>query len=349
MRIIFAGHFEWNCGSTQIVKEYIEAGAEIGIEICLSDLGPVDQITASYLPVIDVFRETDILVLVFESDQFMDKARLMQVLRKVPRKQRLVIDTDGHNREMTITENDANHRNNEELVAWHDIFYELSDTILEPSLVSNGLSQSFLYFGMSPYRKAFHHKAVQPPEWDLGYIGNNWYRWNDFVWLLKGIKGVRHLIPRVGLRGMWWGQECLSGFLGAEDATFSDPSFLVKYNVDYGPSVPFGSVIASMSRACVHPILVRSILRHMNFVTPRMFETFASNAVPALTPNLEYTTALYGDDVKSFMLSDDPAEQLVEMVTRPWKFQDLLLHIREELHRKHSYKKRITELLHFVD
>jgi len=70
MRVLFAGHFEWNCGSTQCVREYIEAGLNMGIEVCLSDLGPVDQVTASYLPVVDAIRKTDVLVLVFEGDQF---------------------------------------------------------------------------------------------------------------------------------------------------------------------------------------------------------------------------------------------------------------------------------------
>ena len=42
----------------------------MGIEVCLSDLGTVDQVTASYLPVVDAIRKTDVLVLVFEGDQF---------------------------------------------------------------------------------------------------------------------------------------------------------------------------------------------------------------------------------------------------------------------------------------
>lgn len=79
-----------------------------------------------------------------------------------------------------------------------------------------------------------------------------------------------------------------------------------------------------------------------------MFETFASNAIPAIAPYLEYTTALYGDDVRSLFLSEHPAEQLVEMVAMPKVFQELLLHIREKLYREHSYRQRIAELLQFV-
>lgn len=349
MRILFAGHFEWNCGSTQTVKEYIEAGTELGLDICLSDLGPIDHVTASHLPVVDSFQETDVLVFVFESDQFMDESRLQRVLRKVPRRRRLVIDTDGHNRNLVRVGSDANHRSIDELIAWREIFDELSDTVLEPALNSTGSSQRFLFWGMSPQCKTLRREDARPLDWDLGYIGNNWYRWADLVWLLRGIEGVRHMIPRIGIRGMWWGHECLSGFQGAADATASDPRFLADQDVDCGPSVPFGMVIESMSRARVHPVLVRPVLHHMNFVTPRMFETFASRAIPALAPYLEYTRALYGEDARLLVLGDDPTERLVEMTTRPWGFQELLLHLREELHRKHSYQMRIAELLQFLE
>lgn len=340
------GRFEWNCGSTQVVKEYVEAGAELGIEICLSDLGLIDEITAGYLPITDSLRENDVLVCVFESDQFMDNHCLMRCLREVPRNRRIVIDTDGHNREISITGNDSNHRSSEELDIWREVFGELSDVILEPSLTTCSLSQQFLYFGMS------HQICQTSPEnldWELGYIGNNWYRWADVFWIIREIEEVRHLIPRVGLRGKWWDQETLHGFSSAEQATVSDPHFLAEHSVDLGLSVPFGSMVTSMSRAVVHPILVRPILRHMHLVTPRMFETFASNAIPALAPCLEYTTALYGNDVRSLILSEHPAEQLAEMVTRPREFRELSLHIREKLRREHSYKKRITELLQFVE
>jgi hypothetical protein len=346
MRILFAGHFEWNCGSTQVVKEYVDAGNRLGIEICLSDVGPIDRVTAKQLPVVDTLRDTDILVFVLEGDQFINRYRLQRCQKKVPRRHRIVIDADGHNRELTREGSDANHRNTEEFFAWREIFSELSDTVLEPSAVATDVRAQFLYFGMS---HQLTHVSYSQPEWDLGYIGNNWYRWKDVVWLLQEIKEVRHLIPRVAIRGMWWDQERLCGFPGAEEATFSDPILLSEHDVQLGPSVEFGSVVTSMSKACVHPILARPVLRHMHLVTPRMFETFASDAIPVLAPNLDYTTALYGDDCRPLILNDKPAEQLVEMITEPQSFRDLSLHIRAKLRREHSYEKRIVELLHFVE
>lgn len=346
MRILFAGHFEWNCGSTQVVKEYVDAGARLGIEVCLSNVGPIDRVTAKQLPVVDSLRDTDVLVFVFEGDQFIDRHRLERCKKEVPRRNRIVIDADGHNRELTREGSDANHRSIEEFFAWRELFNELSDIILEPSAVATGVVPQFLYFGMS---NQLRHASPDQPEWDLGYIGNNWYRWKDFVWLLQEIKEVRHLISRVAIRGMWWDQEGLCGFPGAEEATFSEPSFLSKYDVQLGPSVEFGSVVASMSMARVHPILARPVLRHMQFITPRMFETFASDAIPVLAPYLEYTTALYGDDCRFLLLNDKPAEQLVEMITEPKFFRDLSHHIRDMLHREHSYEKRIEQLLHFVE
>jgi len=346
MRILFAGHFEWNCGSTQVVKEYVDAGTMLGIEICLSDVSHIDRVTAKHLPVVDSLRNTDILVFVLEGAQFIDRYRLLRCQKEVPRGHRIVIDTDGHNRELTREGSDANHYSTEEFFTWRELFSELSDIILEPSAVTTNAGTQFLYFGMS--HQLTHASSIQT-EWDLGYIGNNWYRWKDFVWLLQEIREVRHLIPRVAIRGMWWDQESLYGFPGAEEATFSDPILLSEHDVRLGPSVEFGSVVASMSKARVHPILARPILRHMHFVTPRMFETFASNAIPVLAPYLEYTTALYGDECRPLILNDKPAEQLAKMVIEPQYFQDLSLHIRNKLRCEHSYEKRIEELLYFVE
>ncbi len=313
----------------------------MGIEVGLSDLGPVDAITASHLPVATTLRDTDILIFIFEGDQFMNDFRLARATRTVPRGRRIVIDADGHNRELTNVEHDANHQSSESAALWRRMFAELSDLVLEPSLDENRATRRFLFYGMKPRKEGIRAS----PDWDLGYIGNNWYRWSDMVWLLQSIEKVRHLIPRIGIRGMWWDHECLSGFPGAGEATSSDPTFLARHNVDCGPAIPFGSVIESMSRACVHPILGRPILGHMKFVTPRMFETFASDAIPAIAPNLEYTIALYGSDARPLILLDNPTEQLVEMVAQPSKYRDLLLHLREELHCKHSYQNRLADLL----
>lgn len=262
MRILFAGRFEWNSGSTQVVKEYVKAGLELGIEILLSDLGPIDKVTTEYLPITGSIQDDDVLVCVFEADQFMDEHSLIRCLRKVPRNRRIVIDTDGHNREMIRAGNDANHRSSEALESWRKFFCELSDTILEPSLSTWHLSQQFLYFGMSD---PTYQESPVTTDWDICYIGNNWYRWNDVLWILQEIEEVRHLIPRVGLRGKWWDHENLLCFPDAEEATVSDPKFLVEQNVDIGPSVPFGSMITSMSRATVHPIFVRPILHAISY------------------------------------------------------------------------------------
>lgn len=346
MRLLFAGNFAWNCGPTQVVQCYITAGQRLGIDVAITPLGFVDTITAEHLPITDTIKSDDVLVLVFDWEFFLDEKKLAFIERSINRRRRIIIDADGRYDNYVTCPGDANHPHPEDLPVWNSRFRRLSDSILQPCLAPHCAGQRFLFFGMDTDPLPSREDHPEDYLWDLGYIGNNWFRWGDIVWLINGIEPIRHLVKIIGIRGMWWDGIPLQGL---EAATYSDPHFLRRHNVHIGPSVPFGEVVDAMSMARIHPILVRPILATMQFVTPRMFETFAAGCIPILAPYLGYTSALYGEDVHALLLGADPGKLLTAILSEPQDYIALARHIRWKLSESHSYRNRIKELLDFVE
>jgi hypothetical protein len=344
LRVLFVGCFRYNSGSSHTLLGYARAAQRQHYDLRVSSLGLVDKPVREKIAVADDDWVPDLIVLVFESERFLTSAAVRSLERMVPRSRRLIIDPDGKYSEVVQSGVDTNHPTADSRTFWAELYQQLSDTILQPCLgsITPGVKK-FLYFGIDSYRPSFPQERSEKL-FDLIYVGNNWYRWHDFVWLFDKLSRIRSKVGRIAVFGKHWFADPEPGF---EEHTYSDPSFLYAHGVESYRSVPFGEVERKMGQGKLHPIFVRPVLNLLKLVTPRMFETFAANTVPIIPQYFQHAVSLYGPEVTPLYLREDPADVITSMLNQYPDYMILAREIRDKLIKEHSYDVRLTELLGF--
>lgn len=347
MKITFVGNFEYNCGSSNTLLGYVKAGKNLNIDVRASDFGYIDKTIRSAIPVAGINWNPDLLVIVYESYPFLSDEKLASICRLIPRSKRIIIDPDGKYCQPVHYNDDSNHPTSDSFKYWVDLYDSLSDVILQPfitekvSIMSN--VYPFLYFAMDT--KVSNLNRI-PKDFDLLYVGNNWYRWHDIKWLIKTISPLRSRLKRVGLIGQFWSDEVMEEF---KEATYSEPIILEQNNIEVHPSAPYGSVESAMSRGKLNPIFIRPILKKLKYVTPRMFETLLANTLPLIPDYFDYATDLYGQDIVNFTVSPKHAsENIMNILENYDRNIKVIKKIRERLKMKHNYEVRLKQLSKYI-
>ncbi len=344
LKIAIISNFEYHCGSSNTILGYLKACKKKGIDLRLSELGNIDNVGKEKFPIADSSWNPDLAIIVFESYQFLSEAKICKIISRIPRTRRIIIDPDAKYSTPCHYKNDCNHKNNNEYMKWHDLYNCLSDTILQPSLVGSRTLNvhTFLYFGMDNMKQT----TAKTRLYDLIYIGNNWFRWQDMSKLIRKTQTIREILPKIAIGGRYWNEENMNNF---SYATFSNPKYLVNNNIDLLGVIPFGKVESTMSQGKINPIFIRSILNHMNLVTPRMFETFCADTVPIVPSYFKEAETLYGEKIKELIFSgNNTKEKLIDIVKNNNYYSNLTNEIKNELFKKHSYEQRLKELLNFL-
>ena len=343
LRILFVGCFRYNCGSSHALLGYARAAKRQNYDLRVSSLGVLDQQIREKVRVADNDWTPDLMVLVFESEKFLTAEAIRRIEQTIPRKRRLIIDPDGKFSDAVHAGSDTNHPCASSRTFWNELYQQLSDTILQPCLGPiESPAREFLYFGIDVNRPQLRQSAEKL--FDLIYVGNNWYRWHDFVWLLENIKQIRSQLGRIAVFGNHWFDDPQPGY---EEHTYSDPGFLKAHGVETYGSVPFDEVELHMGKGKLHPIFVRPVLNKMNLVTPRMFETFVTDTVPILPDYFQHARILYGPEVAPLFLTENPSETISAIMDKYSEYQSLTREIDNKLKRNHSYDVRLAELLNF--
>ena len=344
LKILFVGYFKYNSGSSHALLGYVRAAHCLGYDLRASQFGVIDQTIQQIVPIAEKNWAPDITVLVFESKQFLNESEIQDIEKLTEHSHTVIIDPDGKYSKTINAGVDTNHPTTESKTFWHNFYNRFSDTILQPSIgIPHMGSKKFLYFGIDIHR--IHDPvSIKNKPFDLIYVGNNWYRWQDFEWFFKQLKPVRSRIGRMALFGKHWFGDPKHGL---EQFTFSDPNFLRRNNVECYPSVPFDEVEATMGQGKLHPIFIRPILNALEFATPRMFETFAADTVPILPPYFNYAENLYGERALPLYLSENPADTVINMLRNYEDYIALAKEIRKNLIKEHTYEIRLSELLGF--
>ncbi len=341
LRILFVGCFRYNSGSSHALLGYARAAKQQNHDLRVSSLGVLDKPIREKVTVADSDWTPDLMVLVFESEQFLTVEAIRRIEQTIPRKRRLVIDPDGKFSDAVQVGSDTNHPSANSRLFWTELYQQLSDTILQPCLGPIVPPvRRFLYFGIDVHRPQVQQSSDKI--FDLIYVGNNWYRWHDFVWLLEKIESIRSQLGRIAVFGKHWFDDPEPGF---EEHTYSDPTFLQARGVETFGSVRFDEVESHMGKGKLHPIFVRPVLNRMNLATPRMFETFVANTVPILPGYFQHATALYGPEVAPLYLTDNPSKTITAIMDKYSEYQSLAVEIGNTLKSDHSYDIRLTELL----
>lgn len=344
-RVAFVGNFQYNCGSSNALLGYVKAGAALGHNIRVSDFGYIDEVIRLSIPVADKSWRPDLLVVVYESYPFLSNEQIDQICSLVPRSKRIVIDPDGKYSHPLFFMGDTNHPTSDSYDYWTSIYDSLSDVILQPftGKAKTKKVQPFLYFGMDSKVTDF---SKQAKDFDLLYVGNNWYRWHDIKWLVETIAPIRSRLKKVALIGQYWLDEVMEEF---KEATYSDPNFLKSNQIEIYDSAPYGQVETTMSKGLLNPIFVRPVLNKLKFVTPRMFETLLADTVPLIPNYFSHASNLYGKDIKQLTLSlDHPADDIMQILENYERNRKMVRDIRATLKLEHIYEVRLKQLLKFI-
>lgn len=343
-RILFAGNFHWNAGSSHTIAGYVGAAAAVGCAVGVSaELSRVDGRVPDHLPMIDDLRWATHLAFVFEGRQFLTDEQLDRCQR-FPRARRIVIDPDGHWGEPVQVGEDTSwggypHQ------SWQELYRRLSDRVLQPRIDGTPMPgvERFSYFGMPEIvHQATDLPAPDAVDYQLQYIGNNWWRWQGLTDLLDAVRPVLPAPGRIRVAGQWWdGPPCA----GHACATGSRPGWLVERGIEVAPSVPFGRVVHEMARGAVTPVLARPLLAAVQLLTPRMFETLASGSLPVLAADLGYLSELWGNRADQFVLRADPAATVDRMLRDHPRARRDLAAIQRHMYSLFSYRQVLAELV----
>ncbi|MDX2531921.1 glycosyltransferase [Streptomyces scabiei] len=346
-RILFAGVFHWNAGSSHMIAEYARVASASGCEVGVSSqLSRLDGTVNGHLPLVDDISWATHLVLVFEGRQFLSTQQ-RELCEAVPRQRRIIVDPDGH-WGLYVTAGVDDNAGADTIESWHKLYADLSDLILQPRLnerLPDG-AEFFSYFGMPdihPLASDLPHPRALP--YELQYVGANWWRWNEMTSLIRAAAAAQPPMRRIRVCGRWWTGAPHPDHL---TATANVSGWMRDHGVEVAPPVPFGHVVSTMSQAAITPVLARPLLARMELLTPRMFETLASGSIPALSPDLGYLSALYGDDVELFLLDDDPADSLARMIREPIRYRERLATIQRRVHERFNYRAVLAELIRFT-
>ncbi len=347
IRILFAGNFHWNAGSSHMIAAYAKAAASVPCEIAVSgQLARLDAQVPRHLPLVDDVNWATHLVFVFEGRQFLSDTQI-DLCQQVPRHRRLIIDPDAHwGPSMTVGLDDSH--SNYTAASWHNLYAQLSDVILQPRTapaLPPG-AEYFPYFGMPE----IHRRATNAPEpsklpYELQYIGSNWWRWQTLSDVVRAAAATDPRIERIRVCGRWWDGETCPGH---EQATIAEPNWLSDHGVEVAASVPFGHVVSEMASSAINPILVRPVLAQKRLLTPRMFETLASGSLPALTEDLAYLAPVYGDGAEHFYLGAEPSETLARMLRDHVAYRQRLADIQTRAYAAFNYERVLADLVKFL-
>jgi hypothetical protein len=344
VRIALVGHFGQTFGSSHAIRQLCRVAPRFGHEVCVvPDLGWVDPVVGKEFTTSSRVTSADRVGIIFENFDFLTEAAWV-ALERVPRRRRFVIDPDGHANTTVAaaTGSDSNHRTltRDE---WASRYERAADVILQPTLGSPERpdTRRFLFFGME---RIEHERRRR--DFDIGYVGNNWFKWTAVRDFLEGLRSLRQFFGRIRFAGAWWDGSTLASEV---EGTYADPEYLSSMGVETRPPVPFGTVLSEMGAAVLSPVFVRPMLAAQKLVTPRMFETFAADTIPLLWCSDWYANELYGEIVRDLQIDPDTMEHVAQVKESASKYEALLADVKEQLLRAHSYECRVRELVAAVE
>jgi hypothetical protein len=360
MKILFVTDRRVNAGSIQAVAGYVRAGDELGHTIAV--YGPPDPrypgVRASGDP-----GAFDFVVFLFESKlRWLSGLQLASLLAAVPRPRRAVLDADGmYNRVTCVDGYDRNHAGERERAEWLDYYGHLADKVMQPTFAPEEPGVLALpFYGYDPAAQVGPLTLPSPPlggegrvrgparkRYDLIHLGHNWWRWREVSGaLLPAVEQIRGRLDGVCFVGLWWdAPPPWAEALGLGEAFRTDPDRLRALGVEVRPSVPFSEVIATMSAARVNVMTQRPLFRRLRFLTSKYFELFCADTIPLVMVDADHVEAVYGPAGRELALTGDVAGKLLDALARPQKYNAIVREVRSHLAERHSYRRRMVELL----
>jgi hypothetical protein len=344
MKVLFMLERRPNAGSIQAVANYVRTAARLGHYFAL--FGLPDPAYPDVSCSTDL-RSFDHVVIVVESGlQWLEGLRAPRVLADVPRRRRVVLDADGmYGPRVCVDGYDRNHQDEDERARWIAGLETLADRVLQPRLAgSAGATEAFSFYGYDP---DCVRRSSRAKEFDILHVGHNWWRWRDVsTVLLPALESIRDQVDGIGFVGSWW-DSAPTWFrsAGLQAAFVTDPELFTRLRIRVSPAVPYTDVIATMGTARVNVMTQRPLFRHLRLLTSKYFEIFAADTIPLVLLDPDHAAAVYGLAGADLALNDGVADKLLDALTQPEKYCELVDEVREHLVEHHAYRRRVLQLM----
>ena len=349
MRLMFIHYVLEDRGSAQDMYNYAQVAQTLGHEVVLYGRPRTGSAFAYSLDI----ESADAAIFIFEWTTGLQDGDLVDFARligKVPRRRRVVIDCDGGYNDAISVTGDVNHRETETSRRWISICDSLSDKIYQPT-----------YHPLRPNVRTFFFHAYNPA-WEraldttgkvygMVYVGNNWFRWQSLRQVLQALEPIRDKVGRLALVGSGWDRPAPWAKPNNPKAAYeNDPEYLRRLDVDVIPPVRFDEVIPWMGKGVFTPVVLRPLFDHLQLVTCRTFETAAANVVPLFAQEAKHVREIYGEEAEQLVMpAARPHEKILELLTRPAHYVDVVSAMRRHLAAKYSYEVQLRQLIDIVN
>ena len=347
MKILLVMDRRVDRGSIQAAAAYVGASKETGHEIALYGRGDPAFADLRFATDIGAF---DHVVFLNESwRHWMSGLRMPRFFAEVPRSRRAILDADGmYNELISIDGYDRTFKYEHDRTAWIHHYEAVTDKVMQPTLAPRKAGVIGLpFYGYDPATRI--DAAASPDKYfDIVCVGHNWWRWRQISSeLLPAIEKVRSQIGEIGFIGSWWDSVPAGAReLDLEAAFGTDPDWLRRLRIQVKPAVRYTEVIPAMSGARINIMTQRPLFTHLKLLTSKYFEIFAADTVPLVMLEPEHAASVYGPAGAELALHGPHiAEKLVDVLSRPQTYRDIIEEVRTHLVAHHSYRNRVRELV----
>jgi hypothetical protein len=359
MKIIFVGAVDAWTRSVATIHRYVAWGQKLGHDILVYGALNPELLNLRYTE--DLEDADAIVFMVQVPDDVPAMPWLAQMMDRVPRHKRIVLDLWGRYNDTVRVEHDFNHLekfDGHPEWEWKQAIVALGNTVLQPTLHPRRADVgTFLLHGYDPEAVARPYtsaaeagatwrsddRAARP--YGVVYVGSNWQRWSQVRHFLEAYRGVAEKIGQVCLAGWDWSQRpdwaAQMGISGLD----TDPELLADHRVEVRMGIRFDRVAPLLAQGRFAPVFHRPLFLELGIVTNRTFETFQADVVPVLMLPEPFVEEIYGVDALRLVPGDNLARHLESQLDDPEGTWDAILKTREHLAQHHSFAGRIRQLV----
>lgn len=362
MKIVFVGAVDAWTRSVATVHRYVAWGRKLGHDIAV--FGAPNSELPNLRFTQDLENADVIVFMVQVPDDVPSMPWLAQMMDRVPRRKRVVLDLWGRFNETVRIEHDFNHLekfDGHPEWEWRQAITALGDTVLQPTLQPRHSDVgSFLFHGFDPEAVArpYESAATAAAAWRAAdratrpygvvYVGSNWQRWSQVRRFLEDYRQVAEKVGQICLAGWDWSQRpswaADMGIAGLD----TDPELLADHRVEVRMGIRYDRVVPLLAQGRFAPVIHRPLFRELGLVTNRTFETFQADVVPVLMLPKPTVEEIYGTAALRLVPGDDLAKHLGRQLDDPEGTWDAVLKTREHLAQHHSIAARIRQFTELV-
>jgi len=346
MRIIFVMDQRIDRGSIQSISNYMRAGDELGHEFALYGLPDPRFPTIRFSRDVSAF---DYVVFLIESSRrWMSGLRMPRLFAEVPRHRRAIVDADGMYNQVIASNNyDRNHSSEYIRAEWVAHYRVVADKIFQPTFTPREPDvRKLLFYGYNPAQQIAPESSPAKAH-DILHVGHNWWRWRQISGeLLPAIESVRSDLGKIAFIGSWWDTiPAGAAELGVEAAFGFDAEWLRRLRIQIEPAVRYTEVIAAMSTGRINIMTQRPLFRELRILTSKYFEIFSADTTPLVMLDPDHAEMVYGPAGRELALCNGIGAKLVDVLSQPKKFREIVEEVRVHLLKHHTYRNRVQELV----